>query len=339
MDQILTERQAKVLALVVREHFETARAVSSLVIVRRYDVGVSGATVRHELAKLTEMGFLRQPHTSAGRVPTVEGYHYFVEHLMRHSGLAEAEKAAITHQFQRAGRDPERWMRLSAAVMAKCAGAAALVATPRRSPQPLRHLELVALDDGLVQVVAVMTDGAVRQWRWRPDHEVDQRALDRLGELVNTSVRSGHGLPAATGKDATPLESAGLELIGELMSQIQRPSEPQLYHAGLANMVDEPEFADTDRLHRVMELFEYGHGLERFLGLLAGAGVEVLMGGEPPFEGVPHVSFVVAPFGPPQHPGGVLGVVGPRRLPYERAVPAVQFVSGILTRLYAGEDA
>ena len=196
MDELLTERQARILTLVVREHIATAQPVSSLRLLRHHSVGVSGATVRGELAALTELGFLAQPHTAAGRIPSVEGYRYFVEHLMKTSGLPEAEKASIRHHFHRAGHDQERWMRLSATVMAQCSGAAAIVATPRRAATGLRHLDLVALDDGLVQVVAIMADGAVRQWRWRPEYQIEQAILDRLGAQVNRAARLGSGIAA-----------------------------------------------------------------------------------------------------------------------------------------------
>jgi heat-inducible transcriptional repressor len=337
MHELLTERQARLLNLVVREHIASGQPVSSLVLLRRHDVGAGGATIRNELAALTEMGFLRQPHTSAGRVPTIEGYRYFVEHLVHSSGLSEAEKASIRLQFHRAGRDPERWMRLSATLMAQTSGAAAIVATPRRAAAGLRHLDLVALDDGLVQVVAIMADGSVRQWRWRPEHAVDQLVLDRLGDEVNRRVRPGTGLSLPSEVSQHPLELAGLDLVRELLPELSQPTEPRLYHAGLAHVLDEPALAGDESLHHLLELVAYGHGLDRLFDVQSGGEVEVLLGGDPPLERAPQVSFVIATFGAPGTQTGVVGVVGPRRLAYERAVPAVRYVSGILTRLFAGE--
>jgi heat-inducible transcriptional repressor len=283
------------------------------------------------------MGFLRQPHTSGGRVPTVEGYRYFVEHLVRASGLPEAEKASIRLHFHRAGRDPERWMRLSATVMAQCSGAAAIVAMPRRAAAALRHLDLVALEDGMVQIVAIMADGSVRQWRWRPEHAVDQVVLDRLGDEVNRRAGRSGGFVLPDSGQLAPLERAGRDLLRELLPELRQPTEPRLFHAGLQHVLDEPGLAGDESMHHLLDLVAYGQGLDRLFDLQPDGEVEVLLGGEPPLERAPQVSFVMATFGTPGTESGVLGVVGPRRLAYERAVPAVRYVSGILTRLLAGE--
>jgi heat-inducible transcriptional repressor len=333
----LTERQANILALIVREHIASAEPVASSPLVSRYGLAVSPATVRSEMAALTEAGLLRQPHTSAGRVPTVEGYRYFVEHLMSRSRLPEVERERIGAEFTAAGRDPERWLRLSAATIARCSGAAGLVAMPRRGEAPLRRLEMLDLGENIVQVVAILADGTVRQWRWRPDYDVDQQALDRLNELVNDAARRGVPLPVAPPADGSPVEAAGLEILSELLPNLSRPMEPRLYHAGLAHVLHEPEFADSERLEGVLELFEHGRGLDRLLEGLPPGRVEVLMGGDPPLEAVPHVTFVISGFGG-DAPYGLLGVIGPRRLSYERVVPAVGFVARLVTRLYAGEE-
>jgi transcriptional regulator of heat shock response len=241
----LTERQERILALVVHDYVETAQPVGSMVLVRRHGLPVSSATVRNELAMLEDLGYLQQPYTSAGRVPTVVGYRYFVEHLMLRAELSESERRTIRHQFHQAGHDPERWLRLSAAVMAKRSGLAALV--------------------------------------------------------------------TGTGPDAVPR-----------------------YHAGLTQILYQPEFADSDRLCSVVELLEHGHGLESIIDRLPQRGVQIIIGGEPPLKHVAFLTLVLARFGPDDSQG-VLGVVGPTRMAYERAVPAVGFMSRLMSHLMTGE--
>jgi transcriptional regulator of heat shock response len=246
---LLSDRQAYVLSLVIHDYVELAQPVGSELLLGRHALGVSAATVRGELARLEAAGLLMHPHTSAGRVPTVAGYRYFVEHLMTSGGLTEAEQRTIRHQFHQAGGDPDRWMRLSAAVMAHTSGAA--------------------------------------------------------------------GLVAAEGD----------------------PWAPRLYHDGLTQIVEEPEFADNARLRDVVEMLEHGDVLAPIMSRLPDVGVQVIIGGEPPLERVPHVTLVLCRFGVYRRPHGVLGVVGPTRLPYDRAVPAVGFVAALMTELLAGDAA
>ena len=240
------------MALVVREYVDTAQAVASERLVRRHDLGVSSATVRHDLAALEDMGLLTHAHTSAGRQPTVAGYRYFVEHLMRSAGLAEQEQRAIRHRFHQAGWDADRWLRLAAAIMAQTSQLA-----------------------GLVEVV----------------HRSD------------------------------------------------RAVEPQVYQAGLIHMVDVPEFADSDRLRGVLEILERGLGAAEIMERMPEEdGVHVIIGGEPPLEDVPEITLVLAHFGSPRTQAGVLGIVGPTRLRYERAVPTVGYMARLMTRLLAVRD-
>jgi transcriptional regulator of heat shock response len=248
-DPQLTDRQALMLRLVVRDYVELAQPVGSEMLLSRHDLGVSSATVRYELARLEDAGLLAHPHTSAGRVPTVAGYRYFVEHLMSSTDLDETEQRTIRHQFHQAGIDPDRWMRLSAAVMAHTSGAA--------------------------------------------------------------------GLVAAQGE----------------------PWAPRLYHAGLTQIVAEPEFADNARLREVVEILEHGQGLSGIIDRLPVAGVQVIIGGEQLPDRVSHVTLVLSRFGAARRPHGVLGVVGPTRMPYERAVPAVGFIAALMTELVAGDAA
>ena len=125
----LTERQKLILALVIRAYTETAQPVGSKRLVKQYNLEVSSATVRNEMVALTELGYLRQPHTSAGRVPTEDGYRYFVRQLMGQTELPNTTKRTIVHQFYQAGSDLDRWMRLAASVLAHQAQAASLVSS------------------------------------------------------------------------------------------------------------------------------------------------------------------------------------------------------------------
>ncbi len=344
----LTLRQRRVLALVVRDHVVSAQPVASGGLVRQHDLPYSSATVRHDLGLLEDLGYLSQPHTSAGRVPTVAGYRYFVEHLMQRVELPAAERDTISHQFHQAGWDLERWLQLSAAVLARASGVAALVAAERRQGAPLRRVDLLRMDDGLVQLVGILADGSVRQLRWRPEPPVDQSQLDQMALRINHDLAERRepgrsrmpGASTATGgpTDVAGAEAEVLDAVERLRHGTEHRGAAQLYHAGLSQILEQPEFADGGRLREVVELLEHGQGLESILGRLPKGGVQVIIGGEPPFERLPYMSLVLAPFGDPA-PAGILGVVGPTRLAYDRAVPSVGYIARLMTRLMAGAAA
>src|SRR5512140_630741 len=140
----LTERQKFLLALVVHEYARTAAPVGSRYLVENYRLDMSSATIRNELAVLTEQGYLRQPHTSAGRVPTDEGYRYFVGRLLQETVLPETMRHTISHQFYQMRHDVEQWMRLAASVLAHQSRAASLVTAPHPEKACLKHLELIS---------------------------------------------------------------------------------------------------------------------------------------------------------------------------------------------------
>ncbi len=159
----LTERQKFILTLLVHEYIRTASPVGSQHLVERYHLDMSSATVRNELAALTDAGYLRQPHTSAGRVPTEEGYRYFVGRLLQETELPDATRRTITHQFYQMRDDVEQWMRLAASVLANQSRAASLVTAPHPENARFKHIELISTRGRQVLMVMVMIGGEIHQ--------------------------------------------------------------------------------------------------------------------------------------------------------------------------------
>lgn len=159
----LTTRQEKVLSFIVRAYTETPEPISSKHVHTNADLGVSPATIRNEMAVLEELGYITAPHTSAGRVPTENGYRYFVSRLLNHSTLTEAEKNHITIKFQSLPTVTEGWMRAAASILARTAQSASLVTAPIAETTRFKHLELVPIQGRLVLLVLVLHGGIVQQ--------------------------------------------------------------------------------------------------------------------------------------------------------------------------------
>jgi heat-inducible transcriptional repressor len=343
----LTERQRFLLALVVRDYTETVEPVGSKRLVEHYKLDLSSATVRNEMAALTEMGYLRQPHTSAGRVPTEEGYRYFVTHVVYPSDLPEPARDTIAHQFYQARQDVEQWMPLAASILAHHSRAASLVTAPHPERARYQHLELISTQGRQVLMVLVLTGGEVSQQILTLAEPVVQEQLslaaDHLNVICHNHTTEELGaLPPRT--DA--LEKDILTLVLQDMNRAEQRVSGELYLDGLTNVLSEPEFLESGDARQAIRLFEERSVLQDLLARTmvnsTVGGVQVLIGGEGKWEELKQCSMVLARYGIPGLATGTLGVFGPIRMPYARNIPTVRFMAGLLSGLVsetmAGEE-
>lgn len=335
---MLTERQKTILDLVVRGYIATAVPVGSKALVGQPRLNVSSATIRHEMASLEEAGYLTHPHTSAGRMPTERGYRYFVEHLMEERALSVEEQRMIRHQFHQARMDLDQWLKLSAAILARSARNAALVTAPKAARSRLKHLDLISVGESGVLLLLVFHEGSLRQEILTSAPPLEQRELGRLANELN--VRLG-GL---TGEEIRTL-MAGLQgfkrrvsqHLTEAMEQVDQRRASEIYHDGITNILRQPEFAEVERVERVLGILERRTFLESLLAEveLTLGGVQVLIGGEGRWREVRDCSIVLARYGVAQEAMGILGVLGPMRMPYERCISAVRYMASLMTDLFS----
>lgn len=334
----LTPRQELILRLIVREHVRTAKEVASRTLVERYRLGFSPATVRNEMSRLEELGYLWQPHTSAGRRPTEEGFRYFVERLMEEQSLPTSEQRMIAHQFYQAHSNSDEWWPLASVVLARATSGAAIVTAPRTTRAIYKHLELIAIHGRNVLLVLVLQGGAVEQQMLTLSRAVTQRELREMADRLN---RACGGLTrneiAGEVQHFAPPETDILQLVLAIMEQAERVPADEIYHHGLASLLREPEFTDGEApsadVVRVLEEASLLRAvLSDTLPSVVG-GVRVLIGGEGNWEELQSCSLVLARYGANGYATGALGVVGPMRMPYGRAISVVRFVANVLGEL------
>jgi len=334
----LTERQKLILALVIRDHIEHAQPVGSKHLVEDYGLGFSSATVRNEMAALTDAGYLSQPHTSAGREPTEEGYRYFVRQLMGHTELPDRTKRTITHQFYQARQDMDHWMRLAASVLAHQSQAASLVTAPYPETVRFKHLELISTLGRQVLMVLVLTGGEVRQQMLMLAEPVSQERLSAVAELCNRRCQGLNvdGITALTGQLET-LEQDILKLVVDEMERSSAILGGEVYRDGLVNVLSEPEFAEVEVARSALRVLEERSLLEDLLTstvlTTSVGGVQVLIGGEGTWEELRQCSMVLSRYGVPDLATGTLGVLGPIRMSYGHTISTVRFVAGLLSDL------
>jgi heat-inducible transcriptional repressor len=333
----LTERQETVLALVVHEYVELARPVGSKRLVERYSLEVSSATVRNDMASLTESGYLRQPHTSAGRVPTEQGYRYFVARLLGDTDLPASEKRLISHQFHQATADVDEWVRLAASVLATQSRVASLVTAPLPDRTVFKHLELIGTQGRQVLMVLVLEGGDVRQQMLTLSEVIGQDQLRQTAEQITASCAGfdASGVNAQSSRfDVLGKEIA--DLVAETLERADEFSAGEIHRDGLANVLSQPEFADSDRGRSALKLLEERSLLEEVLAKALSptvGGVQVVIGGEGAWEELKDYSMVLARYGATGYATGTLGVLGPTRMSYGRSISAVRYVAGLMSNL------
>jgi heat-inducible transcriptional repressor len=342
----LTERQRLILALIVRDYTESAQPVGSARLVGHYKLDLSTATVRNEMAALTEAGYLRQPHTSAGRVPTEEGYRYFVTHIIYQADLPEPARYTISHQFHQARQDVEQWMPLAASILAHQSKAASLVTAPHAERSRFKHLELISTQGRQVLMVIVMTGGEVSQQLLTLAEPVPQERLSAAANTFN-AICTGHTTEeiAALPTRSDTLEKDIMVLILTDMNRGEQRISGDIYLDGLTNVLSEPEFLESDDARQAIRLFEERSLLQDLLARampFGVGGVQVLIGGEGKWEELRQCSVVLARYGIPGQVTGMLGVFGPMRMAYSRTIPTVRFMadllSGLVSETISGEE-
>jgi heat-inducible transcriptional repressor len=336
----LSERQKLILGLVVQDYVERAKPVGSSHLVKAFGLEVSPATVRNEMAALADAGFLSQPHTSAGRVPTERGYRFFVGELMQRVDLPSATKHTISHQFYQARHEMGQWMKLAASVLASQSRAASLVTTPQAQRARFKHVELILTSGRQVLMVLVLEDGRVIQQMLVMKEPLTQEQLSHSSNEIN-ALFGGRTLAALNDSPADLSALAGdvLELIRRELEDEHDRLSGEVYHDGWTNVLAEPEFSATDAAQRALRVLEERPLLEDLLTQTMMqseiGGVQVLIGGEGRWEELNDFSLVLARYGSAESASGFLGVMGPMRMPYGRVVSTVDYVAGLLGDILA----
>ena len=184
----ISDRQRAILGIIVEEYVSTARPVASEQIVNNYNLNVSSATIRNDMADLERAGLIVQPHTSAGRIPSDRGYRYFVTNLMNPTALSQDEQRTIRHQFHQIEMDAEEWVRLAASVLARTVHSAAVATAPRSTAVRLKHFELLAISDTRILLVLVGDDGSVTQQMLTVSESLDQSEMSTLAGKLNAAI-------------------------------------------------------------------------------------------------------------------------------------------------------
>jgi heat-inducible transcriptional repressor len=327
---MLTRRREDILKIVVAEHISTGLPVSSDAVARK-GVRVSPATIRNEMVELEEEGYLSQPHTSAGRTPSDRGYRQYIESIMGDVRLSLVEQRLIRHQFHQVESEVEEWTRLAASILSRMVRNVAIVTLPKARESRLKHLELVSLQEFLALLVLVLREAKLRQHVLTLEEAATQEELSFAARRLTAACAGLTGDQiSASDLEVSPLEEQVVRAAVQIMEAEEEEAFEEPYVDGLRHMLGRPEFASGSGLAAIVGLFEQKSLLKSLLPqVLTGEGMRVVIGSENKED----FSVVITRYGIPGEVGGAIGVLGPTRMEYHRAISTVGFLSAVMSEL------
>jgi heat-inducible transcriptional repressor len=330
------ERRLAVLRAIVEDYVSTEEPVGSKALVERHGLGVSPATVRNDMAALEDEGYITQPHTSAGRIPTDKGYRLFVDKLTTVKPMSAAEKRAIS-TFLDGAVDLDDVVGRSVRVLSQITRQVAMVQYPTLSRSTVRHIELVALAPSRLLVVLILSTGRVEQRVVELGSELTDGALSDLRNRLNAAAAGEVIADAVTALRAT-VPAVGGETIGAVVetlvdAMVDHRSDERIAVGGAANLARYGDSFDS-AVRPLLEALEEHVVLLKLLGEATSAGaVTVTIGNEGPYEELSATSVVTTGYGPHDNAVATLGVVGPTRMDYPGTMAAVRAVARYVSRI------
>ena len=330
---MLDERKAAILRAIVEEYIQTAQPVGSSHVVAAANVQVSTATIRNDMVALERDGYLQQPHTSAGRVPTDKGYRLFVDKLSTVKPMSAAERRAIATLLDGAV-DLDDVVHRSVRLLSQLTHQVAVVQYPTLARSTVRHVELVALAPSRVLVVLILSTGRVEQRLVELDHEIgdDDLATIRttvhrvaIGETIAEALTALRGL-----EQVDPATASVVATLVDAMSDHR--SDERVVVGGAANLARYGDSFDVD-VRPLLEALEEHVVLLKLLGEAHSGGVLVRIGHEGPYEELSSTSVVSTGYGPGDEALASLGIVGPTRMDYPGTMVAVRAVARYVSRI------
>jgi heat-inducible transcriptional repressor len=332
------DRRLAVLRAIVEDYVSTEEPVGSKALVERHGLGVSSATVRNDMAVLEEEGYITQPHTSAGRVPTDKGYRLFVDRLTTVKPMSQAERRAIA-SFLDGAVDLDDVVQRSVRLLSQLTRQVAVVQYPVLARSTVRHVELVSLGPTRLLVVLILSTGRVEQRLLELTDALDEESLGDLRGRVNRAATGELIADAAVALRALPVPGAPDERIAAAIAETlveamsDNRSDERIAVAGASNLARYGDSFDTS-VRPLLEALEEHVVLLKLMGeATAGGLVTVRIGAEGPYEELASTSVVTTGYGPGDAALASLGVVGPTRMDYPGTMAAVRAVARYVSRI------
>ena len=338
MEGELSERQTKILNIIIRDYLETGEPVGSRTISKDRDLSLSSATIRNEMSDLEEMGYIIQPHTSAGPIPSDKGYRFYVDRLMKEK---DDEITALREMVVERTEKMEKTLQDAVKTLADRTNYTSIVSAPALSDSRLKFIQLTNVSDEQVLAVIVLNGNRVKNQIIPVSEPIDQETLLKLNLLLNTSLNGLSMEQINLGTIARLKEEAGIhsgvvsDVLDIIVMAIQEDEDLQVYTSGTTNILKYPELSDLQRASDILDTFETKDGIRELVEkTIAGSEESGYIGNENQSPSLKDCSVVTATYDLGDGMKGMIGIVGPRRMDYENVVDSLKTIKTKLDQAF-----
>ncbi|MBK5251473.1 MAG: heat-inducible transcription repressor HrcA [Peptostreptococcaceae bacterium] len=339
----LTERQLRIFQAIVDDFIETAQPVGSRTLSRKFDLGVSSATIRNEMSDLEELGFIEQLHTSSGRIPSDKGYRLYVDSLMRLYKMANINKKSIRDQLISRMLESEEIIRQASKILSQMSDLTAFIMTPDFKASRLKNLKLVRLGDKRALLVLVSESGIVKDLIVGINN-LSQDELDKISNMLKYRLK---------GKDVNRLNKGEIlrvensfenylgfvdNLIDSIGTHMNRDTANRIHMSGISNVLHTPEFSDVEKAKCILDALDKKDKLLIVLREDLEKDISVRIGKENQWDEIKECSLVTATYKLNGRVIGKIGVIGPTRINYPKIISLVEYMTDTLTEVFSGQN-
>jgi heat-inducible transcriptional repressor len=331
------ERRGTVLRVIIEDYITGAVPVASNAIVGKYGLKVSPATIRNDTAYLEREGYVIHPHHSAGSVPTDKAYRYYVELIGEEIELPRVERYLIHQISQEAKEELEQWLRTVAALLARLVRNLVVITTPKAACCRFKHLDLVALQDFMALLIVVLYEAKVRRQVLSFSRKVNQDELTKLANKLSSIYAGMTSSEISAKKEGFSSEERQIsECLAEIVADEDKLEYGEPYLDGLCLLLNQPEFTNSPRMLKILEVLEGEDWLRNiFCQEFSRGGVKVVIGEENQEPALQDLSLVTSQYGVPDKASGIVGVIGPKRMDYAKAISSLNWLSTLLSNSVA----
>jgi len=338
-DHELNERKRAILKSIIDDYIESAQPVGSRTIARKHELGLGSATIRNEMADLEELGYITQPHTSAGRIPSDKGYRFYVENLMQEHKLAQEEINRIREAMDERIEEINKLFRKASVIISRITGYTSVVLSPQLSRKRIKAVQLIKIDDRSILVVVAAAGGIVRNKLIHHNLVIDDAQLAKLNRAASM-ILEGQTTDRLTVPLAVELQreiNMPAEIILEILESVDecigKIETTDVYLEGITNILNYPEFRDLLKAREVLEILNEEEIITDLVKSSARRHqFDFRIGSENQIDEMKDLSIITTAYGREGKDAGAIGVIGPTRMAYSKVVSSIKYIRELLNK-------